>query len=111
MDAAATDFAAIATLIARFYESILHEGMLVDYGRFSPTPVLKRAPHPFGFDLNQANYRVRHIRMQSTGVYDRFIRPGPVLEPVREEDYPLQPDIQAADFKHGRIHEDLWVSP
>ncbi|MFT7721738.1 MAG: hypothetical protein QM788_02745 [Roseateles sp.] len=111
LDAAAADDAAIASLLARFDEWAAQEGVRFAYGRFTPTPSEKRTLHQAGFYFAEASYRIRHTRIQSTEAFDRLIRPGPVLEPAREDDHPVLQDILAADFQHGRIHEDPWVSP
>jgi len=111
LDAATADDTTIAMLLARFDEWAVQEGVRFAYGRFTPTSAEKRTLHQAGFYFAEASYRIRHTRIQSTEAFDRLIRPGPVLEPAREEDFPALQDILAADFQHGRIHEDPWVSP
>lgn len=110
LDVAGADDTAVMSLLARFDTWAVEEGVRFAYGRFTPSAQEKRTLHLSNFYFAEASYRIRHTRIQSTETFDRLIRPGPVLEPAREEDYPALQDILAEDFLHGRIHEDPWVS-
>ena len=111
LNIATSDEVAILALFASFDEWVKKQGVRFAYGRFSPSALEKRTLHQAGFYFAEASYRIRHTRIQSTESFDRLIRPGPVLEPAREEDYPALQDILAQDFHHGRVHEDPWVLP
>jgi len=81
------------------------------YGRFESTRLVKQLVHQAGFYFAEASYRIRHNKLQVSEAFDRLIRPGPLLEPAKEDDYEALRIILASDFEHGRIHEDPWVEP
>lgn len=105
-----TDEVASANVLARFDEWAVTENVRFAYVRFTSSAREKRCLHQAGFYFAKASYRILHNRLQSTEAFDRLIRPGPVLEPAQEEDFPALQNILAKDFEHGRIHEDRWVT-
>lgn len=106
----ASDASDIAALLHEFDGWASSEGVRFAYGRFAPTASIKQAFHDNGFYFAEASYKIRHAKVQSSEAFDRLIRPGPVLAPALEADFPAIQKILADDFEHGRIHEDPWVS-
>lgn len=106
----APDLSTLAALLSQFDDWASLEGVQFAYGRFAPTTVNKQAFHAAGFYFAEASYQLRHSKIQTSEAFDRLIRPGPLLVPALESELPALQDILAADFEHGRIHEDPWVS-
>lgn len=105
----AIEFQEASALLRQFDAWARQEDINFAYGRFEPSVVNKKALYGAGFYFAEASYRLHHARIQYSQALDELIRPGLRLAPAQSADFPVMQEILAADFEHGRIHEDPWV--